>query len=262
VPGERRLHGEVDRGVAVTASRAGRDPRDRNSRDRDSHGRDSHGRDSHGRDSASRDTSDRETSDGETLEGETSSRVADLASAILAVVSVVPSSDEPHAADPSARARALAAAASRRAAAVSAVAALPPGPIGWLTLLPEAAAIWRVHTRLVADIAAAHGRSDALTRELMLHVLFAHAAGRPLGGLVVRMGERLLVRTASYRALQPIARTIALRLSRRTVARGAARFVPGVGSAAVAVFAWRETGRVAQAAIEVFSRPIDVAPGD
>jgi hypothetical protein len=186
--------------------------------------------------------------------------VADLAAAILAAVAVVPSSDEPPAADPRARAAALAAAAGRRAAVVSATAALPPGPIGWLTLLPEAAALWRVHTRMVADIAAAHGRGDALTRELMLHVLFAHAAGRPLGGLVVRAGERLLVRTASYRALQPIARTIALRLSRRAIARGAARFVPGVGSAAVAVFAWRETARVARTAVEVFSGPIDVDP--
>jgi hypothetical protein len=66
---------------------------------------------------------------------------ADLAAAILDVVARVPASAEPPAADPAARTRALATRAARTTAALSAAAALPPGPIGWLTLLPELAAI-------------------------------------------------------------------------------------------------------------------------
>ena len=31
---------------------------------------------------------------------------------------------------------------------------LPPGPLGWLTLLPELRSLWQLQTQLVADIAA------------------------------------------------------------------------------------------------------------
>lgn len=182
----------------------------------------------------------------------------ELAAAILDVVARVPSSTEPPAADPAARTRTLATRASRTTAALSAAAALPPGPIGWLTLLPELAAIWRIQAKLVADVAAAHGRPEAATREVLLHCLFSHSLERPLGGFVVRAGERLLVRGASYRALQPVVRAIAARLSTRTLGRGIARFVPVAGSVAVAAWAWRETARVARNAEAVFSREVDV----
>jgi hypothetical protein len=117
-------------------------------------------------------------------------------------------------------------------------------------------AVWRLQAGMVADIAAAYGRSDRLTPALMLHCLFRHSAARAVGGLAVRVGERVLVRNASYRALQPIARAVAGRMARRTFARGAARWVPGLGSAAIGVYAWRDTARVADAAIEAFSHEI------
>lgn len=175
---------------------------------------------------------------------------------ILEIVSHVPRSHEPASSRPAERAAALAASARRRTAALSAVAALPPGPLGWLTLLPEAAAVWRIQSRMVADIAAAFGQSDRLTPELMLHCLFRHSATRAVGGLAVRAGERVLVRNASYRALQPIARAVAGRVARRTLARGVARWVPGLGSAAIGVYAWRDTEQVARTALDAFSHEI------
>ncbi|RPH45059.1 MAG: hypothetical protein EHM87_07830 [Burkholderiales bacterium] len=180
--------------------------------------------------------------------------------AILDLVSRVPVTQEPMSEQPAQRAAELAAGAQRRTAALSAVAALPPGPIGWLTLLPEAVAVWRVQSRMVADIAGAHGQADRLSSELMLHCLFRHSAGQAVGGLAVRAGERLLVRHASYRALQPVARAVAGRMARRVLARGLARWVPGVGSAAIAVYAWRDTAQVARTATEIFSSEIVEVP--
>jgi hypothetical protein len=59
--------------------------------------------------------------------------------------------------------------AQRKTAGLSAAAALPPGPIGWLTLLPKAILVWQVQARMVADIAGAFGQSGKLTPELILH---------------------------------------------------------------------------------------------
>ena len=182
-----------------------------------------------------------------------------LTETILNVVSRVPATGEPAAAAPTRRAAQIASAAQRKAAAMSAAAALPPGPLGWLTLLPEMVVVWRTQAQMVADIAGAHGRHAQLTPELMLHCLFQHAASHAMGGLVVRLGERLLVRRASFRALQPVARAVGLRVAQRTMARGLARWLPGVGSVAVGVYAWADTAKVARTAIEAFSGPIDLA---
>lgn len=187
---------------------------------------------------------------------DTRSPVEQIGNAILELASRVPHSSEPIAPRPAFRAGQLAATAQRKTAAVSALAALPPGPVGLLTLLPEMVVVWRIQSQLVADIASAHGKAHLLWPDLMLHCLFRHSAGRALGGLVVRAGERLLVRNASYRSLQPVVRAVAGRVARRTFARSAARFVPGLGSAAIAVYAWRDTAEVARTAIDVFSHEI------
>ena len=181
-----------------------------------------------------------------------------LAEAIIKVVSHVPPTREPHAQSPHLRAAEIAKRTKRRTAAVSAAAALPPGPLGWLTLLPEAVTVWRMQAQMVADIAAAYGRSATLTPEVMLHCLFQHAANRAIGGLVVRVGERVLVHRLSLQSLQPVARAVAMRITQRTMARGIARWVPGVGSIVVGTYAWFDTGTVARTAIDVFSRPIDM----
>ena len=187
---------------------------------------------------------------------ETRSAIEQISSSILELASRVPLTDEPVSRQPAFRAGQIAAAAQRKTAAVSAVAALPPGPIGLLTLVPEMAVVWRIQSQMVADIAGAHGKAQFLSPDLMLHCLFQHSAGRAIGGLAVRLGERVLVRNASFRSLQPMARAVAGRVARRTFARSAARFVPGLGSAAIAVYAWRDTAQVARTAEEVFSRDI------
>lgn len=181
-----------------------------------------------------------------------------LTETILNVVSQVPATREPPSPTPERRAAQIASAAKRKTAAVSAVAALPPGPLGWLTLLPEMVMVWRTQAQMVADIAGAYGRSAQLTPEVMLHCLFRHAADRAVGGLVVRVGERILVQRASFRALQPVARAVGLRVTQRTVARGLARWVPGVGSVAIGAYAWADTGKVARTAMDTFSRAIEV----
>lgn len=183
-----------------------------------------------------------------------------LAEAIVKVVSQVPPTREAPAQVPRERAAQIAKRTQRRTAAVSAAAALPPGPLGWLTLLPEAVAVWRMQAQMVSDIAGAYGRSATLTPELMLHCLFQHAANRAMGGLVVRVGERVLVHRLSLQSLQPVARAVAMRITQRTVARGIARWVPGVGSVVVGTYAWFDTGTVARTAMDLFSRPIDVKP--
>ncbi|MFN9771198.1 MAG: hypothetical protein ACK54X_01015, partial [Burkholderiales bacterium] len=159
-----------------------------------------------------------------------------------------------------ARGRAPAPAAARRAAAISGGLALPPGPLGVLTLVPDLVAIWRIQAQLVADIAGARGRSGSLTREQMLWCLFRHAASHVMRDVVVRGGQRAIVHRLTVSALQSIATRLGMQLSHQLVAKAASRWVPGLGAAAVAAYAWWDTERVARVADDLFSREIVLDP--
>ncbi|MCZ8101273.1 MAG: hypothetical protein O9972_25635 [Burkholderiales bacterium] len=180
--------------------------------------------------------------------------------AIVAVVSRVPETRETPVADPDARVRELARAAARRAAAISGGLALPPGPLGVLTLVPDLIAIWRIQAQLVADIAGARGRSGSLTREQMLWCLFRHTASHVLRDVVVRGGQRAIVHRLTVSALQSIATRLGMQISHQMVAKAASRWVPGLGAAAVAAYAWWDTERVARIADDLFAREIVLDP--
>jgi hypothetical protein len=183
-----------------------------------------------------------------------------MADAIVELVSRVPATSQHEVADPEVVVQRLARQAARRAAMVSGGLALPPGPLGLLTLLPDLLAIWRIQAQLVADIAGARGRSGSLTREQMLYCLFRHAASQLLRDVVVRAGERAIVHRLTVSALQAVASRLGIQVSQQLVAKSASRWVPGLGAAAVAAYAWWDTERVARTADSLFAREIVVEP--
>jgi hypothetical protein len=183
-----------------------------------------------------------------------------LADAIVAALGTAPASNRAPSEHPADAARRAAAAAAAKAATAAGTLALPPGPLGWLTVLPELLAVWRIQAQLVADIAALHGKEGSVTREQMLYCLFKHTASQAVRDLVVRAGERWLVRQASSAALQSVARRIGVRLSQQGVSKAAARWLPVVGAMGVAAYAYYDTTQVGCAASELFSRTIEIQP--
>ena len=171
-----------------------------------------------------------------------------------------PTTDEPLSTTPHARALALARRAAKSAAGLSGTAALAPGPFGLLTLLPDLMLVWKVQARLIADIAAAYGQSASLGKEQMLYCLFKHVAAQAFRDLVVRSGERFIVRRAGVMLLQSLAGKIGLHVAQRSVGKAAARYLPLVGAAGVAGYAYYDTRKVADNAIALFSRPISLEP--
>jgi len=181
--------------------------------------------------------------------------------ALADVLSTTPDTAEPVSASPRIRAQAIAGAAGTRAALVSAAMSLPPGPFGWLTILPEIIGVWRIQAQMVADIGGAYGRSAALSRSTMVQCLVRHAAAQAARDLAVRHGERLLVRRWSLRAIESIACRIGIRVGRRTAAHGIARALPVVGAVATAWHAHHDTQQVAASAIALFEDESSVRPG-
>ena len=193
------------------------------------------------------------------VEGDDGRSLGDrLTRTILDIAGRIPETGEHKASGPHERARAIAAAAANKAALAAGTLALPPGPLGWLTILPELAAIWRIQRQMVADIAGAIGVSAELTRSHMLYCLFRHTAAQAFRDLGVRLGQRGVVQALSSRALRRLVGHVGVSLSRRTVAKGVARWVPVVGAAGVAAYAWYDSSRIAATAIAMFDPVIDL----
>src|ERR1044071_5170777 len=120
---------------------------------------------------------------------------------LFKVVNEIPSSTEERATKAVFRARKLTEEAALKAATISGALALPPGPLGWLTILPDLAAIWRLQAQLVADIAAVFGKRGNLTEASIIYCLFRHAAAHAVRYLVTRMGDSIVVQRISMQAI-------------------------------------------------------------
>jgi hypothetical protein len=175
-----------------------------------------------------------------------------IGDAILDLLGQLPPSRQPAQRDPAERARAIAAAASRRAAVTAGGLALPAGPLGWLTVLPELVMVWRLQAQMVADIAAVFGQRASLSREQMVYCLFRHTAAQAMRDLLARVGGRYLVQQVPLRTLQRVARAVGVSLSRRALGRGLARWLPVAGAVGVGAYAWFDTRQVARTAIALF----------
>lgn len=186
--------------------------------------------------------------------------VSKVAAAILGFVGTVPRTDEHKSLTPADASRKAAKAAATKAATAAGTLALPPGPLGWVTILPEMVAVWKIQAQMVSDIAALYGKSGTMTQEQMLYCLFKHTASQAVRDLVIRVGDRMLVKRVSVRLMQAIAQRIGVNVTQRAIASGVSRWLPVVGAMGVAGYAYYDTTQVAKAAIELFERDIDVAP--
>ena len=181
-----------------------------------------------------------------------------ITQAILDVIGRIPETDERKSRNPRDQARHLASTAATKAALAAGGLATVPGPAGMLTVIPELISVWRLQTQMVADIAALYGQKSRLTQEQMLYCLFKATAAKAVGELVVIIGQRVLVRRPTLQVLQSVAQRVGIKVTQKLLGKGIARWLPIVGALGVGAFTYYETGQVAQTAIDLFEKPIEV----
>jgi hypothetical protein len=176
------------------------------------------------------------------------------------VITAIPAPQTRPAAHPEREAEEIARRAAKRAAMLSGSLALPPGPLGLLTVLPDLYLIWQTQRQMVADIFELHGRTAELTRSHMLYCLFRHAASHVVRDVVVRGGERLVVRQLSSSALSNVLGSLGTSVAKRMTGAAAGRWIPVLGAAAVGGYAYWDTLQVARTAQRLLSA-LPQAPG-
>jgi hypothetical protein len=114
----------------------------------------------------------------------------------------------------------------------------------------------------VADIAAIYGKTTNLSQEQMIFCLFRHSAAQAVRDLVVRVGERVLVKPLSVKGFQKIAQKIGIKVTERTIGKGVSRWLPIIGAVGVAGYAYFDTTQVAKTAIDFFSSNFSIDSDD
>lgn len=109
------------------------------------------------------------------------------------LVTSVPTSTELLSNTPQERAREIVRMAGFKAGAVSAGLAIPPGPAGLLTVIPDLLQVWHIQRQMVSDIAACFGKSAQLNQQMMVYCLFRHGAAMFARDVLVRVGERMIL---------------------------------------------------------------------
>lgn len=183
-----------------------------------------------------------------------------IAERLLKVISTIPSTDESLSKIPMVRAREIAGTAAWKAASISGTLALPPGPLGLLTVIPDLVAIWNIQCQMIADIAAVFGKTAFLGREQMIYCLFKHTASHAVRAFVLRVGERILVRRVSLQVIQRILRRLGVVITQRLAGRAISRWIPVVGALGIGAYAYYDTANVGETTIELFQSELEKAP--
>ncbi len=188
-----------------------------------------------------------------------------LLETIEELISQVPVAHTHALSDPAAAAEQVARQAAHRAALLSGSLALPPGPLGLMTVLPDLYLIWKVQRQMVADIFALHGRTADLDASHMVYCLFRHLASHLVRDVAVRAGQRAMVGALALNAVQGTATAVGMHVTRRIAGASAGRWVPVLGAAAVGAYAYWDTLQVAKAArglIDTLDASVQGAAGD
>jgi len=172
--------------------------------------------------------------------------------AVLDVVLHIPQSRESPTESPARRAREIARAAARNASMTAGSLALPPGVLGWLTVIPELMAVWRIQAQMVADIAASYGKTSVLGKEQMLYCLFKQVAAQALRDVAVRVGERIVLQRLSSRVMQTIAQKLGVQVTQTLLKKGVSRWLPVLGAMGVGAYAYADTLQVGRNAMALF----------
>jgi len=175
---------------------------------------------------------------------------------ILRLVASIPDSNEDVSDVPLKRVNDIAIAASIKTSTASGALAIPPGPLGMLTIIPDLLVVWKIQSQMIVDIAAVYGKKAELNKEVMIYCLFKHAASQAVRDIVVRAGERFLIKKTSLSAVQSILQKVGMKVTQRVAGMSIARWLPIVGAIGVGAYAYFDTKGVAKSAIELFSRDI------
>jgi len=190
--------------------------------------------------------------------GDESKMIDSLLKVLQDLTTKIPKTREKASENPKDRSKTIVRNAAIKAAGVAGTMAIPPGLIGFITILPDLVAVWGIQRQMVVDIATAFGKKATLTQSQMIYCLFKHSAGQAVRDLLVRTGQRVIIKRTTLRFIQTVLKKIGVRVLQRTTSRVLARWLPVIGVVGISAYAYYDTAQVGKTSIYLFSKEVVV----
>ncbi|MGL4604042.1 MAG: EcsC family protein [Iodobacter sp.] len=140
-------------------------------------------------------------------------------------------------------------------AGISGTAAIIPGPLGMLSVVPEIIAVTRNQIAMIYDMGAAYGQEKSINKELLM-AIFAAAAGSGTIGVLTIRGSQVLIRRASLQVMQKLIGALGGKISQQALKAALAKWIPLVGAAGMAYWSKYSTEQIAKQAHTIFKLKI------
>jgi uncharacterized protein (DUF697 family) len=148
--------------------------------------------------------------------------------------------------------------ASRAAFLISTGAAIPTGPIGLATIVPEVVAVTKLQIDLIYKIAKFYKQETKMNKTIILAVLGAALGVVLKHALINKVGSRIIVKSLGAESAKRITREIGEKFGARLLRKGLGRWIPIILAPFFGYFSLSMTRKVGREADLLFSHELEV----
>jgi len=138
--------------------------------------------------------------------------------------------------------------AAQKAFKVSTALGLIPGPIGFVSILPEVVALTKLQINLIYRIARHYDRAEMVDKEIVLLILATVMGVAGGEALIRKAGTTLVVKTANAKVVKVLARKIGTHTIDAAAERAIGRWIPLLTAPLFGYFSRSLTRRIGEEA--------------
>jgi uncharacterized tellurite resistance protein B-like protein len=145
---------------------------------------------------------------------------------------------------------------------ISGISGMLPGPAGLIAIIPELKSTLENQIVMIYDIGVAHGKEEQMSKEMVLALAMQSGLGSIGINALARQGEKILIKKASVKVFQQLAKIMGIRLTAGVIKSAVAKFVPVLGGLAIGVWVKYTTTEMGENTAVILSKKIDIKETD
>jgi hypothetical protein len=145
---------------------------------------------------------------------------------------------------------------------ISGISGMLPGIAGLVAILPELKLTIGNQIIMIYDIGVAHGKEEHLSKEMVLSLAMQSGAGSAGINALTRQGEKVLIKKASVKVFQQLAKALGVKLSAAVIKSAVAKFVPVLGGIAIGIWVKYTTNEIGEYSAVVLSKDFQIQETD
>ena len=146
--------------------------------------------------------------------------------------------------------------------AISGISGMLPGIAGLVAIVPELKSTVENQITMIYDIGVAHGKEEHLSKEMVLSLAMQSGIGSAGINALTRQGEKVLIKKASVKVFQQLAKALGVKLSASVIKSAVAKFVPVLGGIAIGIWVKYTTTEIGENSAVVLSKDFQIQETD